>query len=234
MREPPHDSDVEAVSPTEGWTVLHLFCHRTDRLVGSKVLDAVAAAIEHGHQVVTSSILGHKADLCLMVMGPDWRVQRQLQTDIAAAGLTVTHSYVSLSEVSEYARNIPGGITDEMKAGRLYPVFPPDGYPAFCFYPMSKKRGEHENWFSLPYEEREAMMRGHGTSGRKFAGRIVQFITGSTGLDDYEWGVTLFGRRPDDIKDVVYTMRFDEASARFAEFGPFWVGVVTPLADLVG
>jgi hydrogen peroxide-dependent heme synthase len=220
---------TDPVAPREGWGVLHLFCHRTDALVGSKVVDAVASMTEHGHQVVSASILGHKADVCLMAMGPDWRVLRRFQSDIAAAGLAVTHSYVSLSEVSEYAKCIP----DDMKAGRLYPTFPPEGYPAFCFYPMSKKRVVGANWFELPYDAREEMMRGHGKSGRAFAGRIVQFITGSTGLDDYEWGVTLFGRGPDDIKDVVYTMRFDEASARYAEFGPFWVGVVTPVDDLV-
>ena len=76
-------------------------------------------------------------------------------------------------------------------------------------------------------------MHEHGTSGRKFAGRIAQYITGSAGLDDYEWGVTLFGVHPDDLKEVVYTMRFDEASAMYAEFGPFYTGMVTPVEELV-
>src|SRR4029077_2242660 len=104
---------------------------------------------------------------------------------------------------------------------------------AFCFYPMSKRRGEQNNWYSLPYEQREALMRGHGATGRTFAGRILQLITGSAGLDDYEWGVSLFGVNPDDLKDVVYTMRFDEASSRYADFGPFYVGMVASIEEVL-
>ena len=100
-----------------------------------------------------------------------------------------------------------------------YPQLPPEGKPAFCFYPMSKRREVEQNWFTLPYDERNELMREHGASGRKFAGRVLQVITGSTGLDDYEWGVTLFAVHPDDLKEVVYTMRFDRASAIYAEFG---------------
>ena len=98
---------------------------------------------------------------------------------------------------------------------------------------MSKRRNVDQNWYALPYEEREQLMRGHGATGRTFAGRILQLITGSTGLDDYEWGVTLFGVHPDDLKDVVYTMRYDEASAIYAEFGPFYTGVVGPIEELL-
>jgi chlorite dismutase len=98
---------------------------------------------------------------------------------------------------------------------------------------MSKRRNENANWFALPYEERSELMHEHGASGRKFAGRILQLITGSTGLDDYEWGVTLFGQRPDDLKEVVYTLRFDRASAIFAEFGPFYTGMVTTVEELM-
>jgi chlorite dismutase len=122
---------------------------------------------------------------------------------------------------------------EEMLRPRLYPVLPPAGKPAWCFYPMSKRRGAGANWFTLPFDDRRDLMHEHGTSGRKFAGRIVQLITASTGVDDYEWGVTLFGVRPDDLKDVVYTMRFDRASAVYAEFGAFYTGVVTPVEELV-
>ena len=76
-------------------------------------------------------------------------------------------------------------------------------------------------------------MRGHGQTGRTFAGRILQLITGSTGLDDFEWGVTLFGVHADDLKDVVYTMRFDEASAHYAEFGPFYTGVIGDIDEVL-
>jgi chlorite dismutase len=136
---------------------------------------------------------------------------------------------VSLTEVSEYAKGLP----QEMLDARLYPNLPPPDKPAFCFYPMSKRRDPGANWYALDYDERHDLMREHGVSGRNFAGRIVQLITASTGLDGYEWGVTLFGQRPDDLKDVVYTMRFDRASAIYADFGNFYVGIVTPVEQLV-
>ena len=98
---------------------------------------------------------------------------------------------------------------------------------------MSKRRGDKDNWYTLPYEAREELMRGHGKTGRTFAGRVLQLITGSTGLDDWEWGVTLFGVHPDDLKDTVYTMRFDEASALYAEFGPFYTGLVGEVEDVL-
>ena len=167
-------------------------------------------------------MLGHKADLATMVLSPDqWRL-RQIQTALGAAGLELVDSYISLTEISEYAQGVP----EEMRNARLYPQLPPEGKPAFCFYPMSKKRDVGANWFGLEYDKRKELMYEHGASGRKFAGRVTQVITGSTGLDDFEWGVTLFCVHPDDVKDVVYGMRFDEASAVYAEFGPFYVGMV--------
>ena len=125
------------------------------------------------------------------------------------------------------------GMPEARKNMRLYPQLPPEGKPAFCFYPMSKRRGDVHNWFELPYEEREQLMYGHGGTGRKFAGRVLQLVTGLTGIDDYEWGVTLFGVHPDDLKACVYTMRYDEASARYAEFGPFVTGMVGTLDEVL-
>jgi hydrogen peroxide-dependent heme synthase len=223
----------DAVSPSTGLGVLHLFCRSgTPGVDRNAVGQAVKiAAAEDGVQVVPVALLGHKADLGFMALAPDlWRLRR-FQSDLQAAGLVVVDSYVSLTEVSEYAQGVP----DELKQTRLYPSLPPEGKPAFCFYPMSKRRGEGEggNWYALPYEERKALMYGHGAVGRTFAGRILQLITGSTGLDDWEWGVTLFAARPDDLKDCVYTMRFDEASSRFAEFGPFVMGMVGSVEDVL-
>ena len=180
-------------------------------------------------QVVPVALLGHKGDLGFMAVGPDlWRLRR-LQSDLQAAGLRVVDSYVSLTEVSEYAVGIP----EEMKQARLYPNLPPEGMSAFCFYPMSKRRGDTEesNWYRTPYEERKALMLGHGAVGRTFRGRVLQLITGSTGIDDWEWGVTLFGVHPDDLKECVYSMRFDEASALYAEFGPFYSGIIAPIEE---
>lgn len=222
-------TDPTPISPSQGWGVVHLFCTRTDRTDAAAVAAAVKTAVDADHQVVTAAILGHKADLCVLALGPDLRVLRRLQTELTAAGLAVVDSYVSLTEVSEYAKGMPA----EMLTPRLYPKLPPEGKPAFCFYPMSKRRNVGQNWFTLPYAEREELMREHGRSGRSFAGRVLQVVTGSTGVDDFEWGVTLFAQRPDDLKEVVYTMRFDEASAVYAEFGRFYTGYVAPLDELV-
>ena len=122
---------------------------------------------------------------------------------------------------------------EEMLNARLYPQLPPEGMSAFCFYPMSKRRGEVNNWYQLEYDTREKLMHGHGAIGRTFKGRVLQLITGSSGLDDWEWGVTLFGVHVDDLKDCVYTMRFDEASAIYADFGPFYTGLVGTLDEVL-
>lgn len=219
----------EPLSPTVGWGVLHLFCVPTPALDREAVAAAVKAMEADGHQAVTVALLGHKADVGFMALGPDlWRLRR-FQTELTAAGLAVVDSFVSLTEVSEYAAGVP----EELKQARLFPNLPPEGKPAFCFYPMSKRREVGQNWFTLPFDERKDLMYAHGKSGRNFAGRVLQVVTGATGVDDWEWGVTLFGVHPDDLKEVVYTMRFDEASAVYAEFGPFVTGMVAPVDEVL-
>ncbi len=212
-----------------GWRVLHLFCRLRD--------DADLAAIElackegegDGHQVLTAALLGHKADLAVMALGPSTERLRVLQSALRRAGCEPVWSYVSLTEVSEYARGVP----EAMREARLHPVLPPAGFDAFCFYPMTKRREAGANWYTLGYEERLSLMYGHGRSGRAFRDRVVQLVTASTGLDDFEWGVTLFGRSLEDIKQCVYSMRFDEASALYGDFGTFVVGVLAPPADVL-
>ena len=122
---------------------------------------------------------------------------------------------------------------EQMINDRLNPVLPPAGMRAFCFYPMSKRRGEEHNWYALPYDERMRLMRQHGTAGKEFKGRILQVVTGSTGLDDWEWGVTLFGVHVDDLKECVYSMRFDEASTLYGEFGIFYTGLVGTVDEVL-
>ncbi len=185
-------------------------------------MEAIEKALARGDQVVTAAMLGHKADLAVMALSEDQWSLRKLQTELVASGLELVDSYVSLTELSEYAAGVP----EEMRQARLHPTLPPEGKPVFCFYPMSKKRDGDDNWFTEDFDRRKELMYEHGASGRKFAGRVLQVVTGSTGLDDFEWGVTLFCVNPDDVKDVVYTMRFDEASARFGMFGRFYVGMV--------
>ncbi|MBW3553473.1 MAG: heme-dependent peroxidase [Gemmatimonadetes bacterium] len=110
---------------------------------------------------------------------------------------------------------------------RLYPEVP-EGMRYVSFYPMTKRRVHPDNWYALPVAERNLLMREHGMSGRRFAGRIFQIITGSVGFDDWEWGVTLFARDPLEIKRIVTELRYDEASARYGEFGEFFVGIEMP------
>jgi hydrogen peroxide-dependent heme synthase len=213
--------------PSVGQSVLHLFCHvpAGGGFDADALRHAVKSAHADGYQVISAAILGHKADLGLMALGPDlWRL-RAFQSEVQGAGVVPVASYVSLTEISEYAAGVP----EEMRQARLFPQLPPAGKAAFCFYPMSKRRSAAHNWYNLDFERRKELMMGHGKVGRTFHGRVLQVITGSTGLDDFEWGVTLFGVHPDDLKDCVYEMRFDEASALYAEFGPFYSGMVGDL-----
>ncbi|MEM7341368.1 MAG: chlorite dismutase family protein [Actinomycetota bacterium] len=219
---------VEASAPSEGLGVLHLFLKPTPIVDRDAAMAALKAAEAEEVDVVTVAMLGHKADVAVMALARDLWALRRLQTALVAAGLDLVDSYLSLTEVSEYAAGVP----DEMKQARLYPELPPEGKTAWCFYPMSKRREPDQNWFTTPFDRRKELMYEHGHSGRKFAGRLVQLITASTGVDDYEWGVTLFAQHPDDLKEVVYTMRFDEASAVYAEFGAFYTGMVADPATV--
>lgn len=226
---PDNPAATPPLRPSVGLGVLHLFCRPAGPVDAARCTDAEEAARQDGCQVAAAAMLGHKADVGLMVLGADlWRL-RAFQSEVQAAGLEPVASYVSLTELSEYAAGIP----EEMRQARLFPRLPPEGKRAFCFYPMSKRRSAEANWYALGFEERKALMLGHGAVGRRYHGRILQLITGSTGLDDWEWGVTLFGVHPDDLKACVYEMRFDEASARYAEFGPFYAGMVAPLPEVL-
>jgi peroxiredoxin len=209
--------------------VLHLFCKTSPGADAEAIAAAVKACQADDHQVVSFAVLGHKADLGFMALGPDlWRLQ-QLQAELHAAGLEVADSYVSLTEVSEYAQGMPR----ELREPRLHPQLPPEGKTALCFYPMSKRREVGQNWYTLSFDARKELMYGHGKKGREYAGRILQVITGSTGLDDWEWGVTLFATDPVDLKQCVYEMRFDPASSVYAEFGAFITGLVAPVDEVL-
>jgi chlorite dismutase len=203
---------------------------------------------------------GHKADFGLMLMDSDPlkidRVHQRLLASPLGRALRPTYSFVSITEVSEYVPSVeqyarrlaadgqePGSAAYEakvkayadrepiMRRQRLQPDFPP--WPVTCFYPMNKKRKVGENWFLLPFDERNRMMAQHAQSGMEFAGRVTQLITVGVGLDDWEWGVTLWAANPEFLSKIVYRMRFDEASARYAEFGPFFVGYVVTAAEVL-
>ncbi|MCA8985090.1 MAG: hydrogen peroxide-dependent heme synthase [Planctomycetaceae bacterium] len=206
----------------------------------------------------TSVISGHRADLGLILMDPDPLVIddvcQRIRSSSLGTVLKPTYSFVSITEISEYVPSVAqfaeklqreGANPEEpmfqarvkgyeqrlpmMNQQRIYPEIP--DFPVVCFYPMNKIRHPQANWFDLPFSVRAELMAEHATSGVKFAGKVSQVITASTGLDDWEWGVTLWARNPQYIKDIVYTMRFDKASARYAEFGSFYVGYVLPIAE---
>ncbi len=203
-------------------------------------------------------VSGHKADFSLMVMDPDpikvESINQQLLATTLGQALVPTWSYVSLSEISEYVQSVDqyrqrlilsgedaAGTAIETKVDayakrlvkmnyqRLTPDFPGAEYPASCFYPMNKWRYPGANWFSLSSSERNKLMSEHARSGMKYAGKVKQLITVGVGLDDWEWGVTLWATNPLHLKRIVYDMRFDEASAKYAEFGPFYTSyLATP------
>ncbi len=211
-------------------------------------------------RIQTSVVSGHRADLGLMILDPDPlvidAVQQAVRASTLGPALEPTYSFVSITEVSEYVPtleqyaerlkregtdpsspafdaklNAYGQRLPMMNQQRLYPDFP--ALPSMTFYPMNKIRDPHANWYTEPFSSRSALMAEHATSGIKFAGRVSQLITASTGFDDWEWGVTLWARAPEHIKEIVYTMRFDRASARYAEFGPFYVSYILPPAEAV-
>lgn len=179
---------------------------------------------------VTYTVVGHKADLLMLHLRPEigqlHDVERAFDTTMLASVTTRPYSYLSVIEISRHG--VPEGSAENIMEApriqaRLYPELPPNiGY--VCFYPMSKKREGADNWYMLGPSERGDLMRAHGRTGRRFAGRVTQIVTGSMGLDDWEWGVTLFSDDPLVFKKLVYEMRFDEVSARFADFGPFYIG----------
>ncbi len=211
-------------------------------------------------QAQAFAVIGHKADCGLILAGPDLAALHAVQVDLAASpagpALHLCDSFYSVTEISEYVpdeeqyarilRDREGmdpassiyqtrlkqyaSRLEGMNRQRLYPVFP--DWPCLCFYPMNKARKPGQNWYLEPFSARYEMMAEHGKSGMKFAGRVTQVITASTGLDDWEWGVTLWSPHPAHLKDIVYTMRFDQASAQYAEFGTFYVGNVQGASSL--
>jgi chlorite dismutase len=194
---------------------------------------------------------GHKADFGVMVMDPDPAkvdgVHQRIMAPTLGRFVEPEWSFVSMSEVSEYVptierfrdRLIAGGadpgspeLTAKVSAyerrlpmmneQRLRPEFPT--WPAACFYPMNKSRVVGANWFMEAFSHRNSLMAEHAQSGIAFAGKVSQLISVGVGLDDWEWLVTLWARNPEYLKEIVYKMRFDEASAKYAEFGPFYTG----------
>jgi len=233
----------EAAITLDGWYVLHDF--RSMDWVSWKMLedeerqfaineyqafmDKVNQADENktgAHALY--SIIGQKADLMLMLLRETMDELRELETEynkLTLVAYTVpTYSYVSVVELSNYlaGKSEEDPYQNPHIRARLYPELQRSQY--ICFYPMDKRRDGNDNWYMLPMDERKDLMLSHGKIGRSYAGKVKQIISGSVGFDDYEWGVTLFADDVLQFKKLIYEMRFDEVSARYAEFGSFYVG----------
>jgi hydrogen peroxide-dependent heme synthase len=204
------------------------------------------------------SQLGHKGDLILIHFRDSLEALNQIELDLAQTDLygyfTPTHSYVSVVELGLYesTRKTYEAASDlephspewnahiaaslkrsaEAMAPRIFPAIPDAKY--ICFYPMDRKRDEQINWYTVPFAERQRMMHEHGMIGRRYAGEVKQIISGSIGMDDWEWGVDLFAEDPVVFKKLIYEMRFDEVSAVYALFGQFYIGVRLPVEKLSG
>ena len=204
------------------------------------------------------SQLGHKGDLILIHFRESLEALNQVELDLAQTELydylELRHSYVSIVELGLYessrktyeAASAKGFETHspewnaevaaslkrgaEAMASRLFPAVPEAKY--LCFYPMDRKRGEAVNWYSVPFADRQRMMHEHGLIGRRYGDVVKQIISGSIGMDDWEWGVDLFADNPLVFKKLIYEMRFDEVSAVYALFGQFFIGVRLQMDNL--
>ena len=212
-------------------------------------------------QLITLSMVGPKSDVGFMLLTPDLhdadRFAKQLGQAFGPDVLLPAYSYLSMTELSEYTtpesefklqlvneeKLEEGSEAFEARLGewrarmakynkdRLYPNMP--DWQVMCFYNMNKRRNVGQNWYAASFEERRQLMAGHARVGRTWHGKIRQLITGSTGLDAAEWGVTLFAHDTHHIKGIVYEMRFDEVSAQYAEFGDFYIGLQLPTDELI-
>ncbi len=238
------------------WRLLSVERRRTIAQEASEALAAMERHPDGGSAAFAE--LGHKGDLMFVHFRRDFEGVSAAELAIASLDLSEylepSHSYVSTVELGLYASSIqlyeqlmeqgvePGSeewvkaeeekLAEQREAmlPRLFPAVPPHRY--LCFYPMDKKRSDGNNWYSQPIQERGRMMRDHGMIGRRYAGRVKQIISGSMGFDDWEWGVDLFADDPGVFKQLIYEMRFDEASALYALFGPFYIGLRFPSSQL--
>ncbi len=236
---------MSAPETLDGWFALHDL-RRFDRVAWNllsaatrkKALTEATDLLTSFEQVedapagrsVTYSVIGHKADLLMFHLRPEvgelHELERAFDDTLLATCTTRPYSYLSVVEISRHGS--PEGTSANIEdspavQARLYPEIPPHSRYV-CFYPMSKKREGTDNWYTLSAADRGELMRAHGRTARGYAGTVTQIVTGSMGLDDWEWGVTLFSDDPLVFKKLIYEMRFDEVSARFADFGSFYVG----------
>ena len=241
---------AQAVETVEGWYILHDFRKINWQQYGDmpdyekqnllkSTIDHIKTMQSNEEQNAGSfaiyNVIGHKADLMTMTLRPSLQellsIEKSFNQSPLAKISEQTYSYFSVVELSNYLVKQHGGNTaDPYIQSRLKPKLPGKKYS--CFYPMNKKRDGDDNWYALPMESRVKMMRQHGSTGKNYSQQVTQLVSGSVGFDLWEWGITLFA---DDLllfKKLVYEMRFDEVSARFGQFGDFFVGQLMQLDDI--
>ncbi|MFB6134938.1 MAG: heme-binding protein [Halanaeroarchaeum sp.] len=244
------------VPPTdEGWFALHDFREidwhawqeapprRREAALSDATTFLETAENDGEGETAIFTITGHKADVLILHLRPTLdqveRLERQFEQTAFGPFTAQTTSYVSVTEIGGYTapeyfedpESVDTGLRRYMESKKR-PSIPEDAYVSF--YPMAKRRDPEYNWYDTPMEERAEMMAEHGETGKQYAGTVTQIVSSSLGLDDWEWGVTLFGTEATALKDIVYEMRFDEATAKYGEFGQFFVGRRFPVDELEG
>jgi chlorite dismutase len=240
---------VHAPETIEGWFALHQIFRYTDAEVSPDVPAEHADSYPDGWSGMFQ-LIGSRGNVMMIHFYPTLERIAEAQEKLSDVGtVELVYSFLSVTEAGLYhitaqlaadAERRGGEIGDEIYRSamadraraesesdhirrRLYPP-PPPAESYVCFYPMSKRREAGQNWYTLSLEERSRLMQAHGLTGRRYAGKVQQVITGAIGLDAWEWGVTLFAKDPIDFKKLVTDMRFDEVSAKYAEFGEFFIG----------
>ena len=217
-----------AASPDSDASLAQLLGHKSDLMVThyAKSFDQLGAAQTAFDKLELASYLApHSSYVSMLELGL-YEASGRIHAELRDRGLKPNSQ--------EWIAAFDGAVLEQAQsprnAGRLWAKVPQRRY--VCFYPMDKKRGEAINWYQLPYEDRARLMLDHGKIGRSFHGLVTQVISGSIGFDDWEWGVDLYADDPIVFKKLIYEMRFDEASARYAAFGPFYTGMQFSLAEL--
>jgi len=234
---------VEAVKTFDGWYSLHDLrtvdwrswkqASETER---KEAVDEFVQLISKWEEVEEAkegshafyNVIGQKADFMFMLLRPTTEELTKIENEINKSKLgdylKPAHSYFSVVEISRYQPEEPGEDLENTPyiQGRLYPTLPKWNH--ISFYPMNRRRQGDENWYTLEKDVRGKLLYEHSKTGRKYAGKVQQVITGSIGFDDWEWGVTLFSHDVLELKKIVYEMRFDEVSSRYGEFGQFFIG----------
>jgi len=242
---------VEAVQTMDGWYSLHDLrkvdwtswkmispSEREEAINEFQALlqewEDVEAAEKGSH--VLYKVIGQKADFMFMFLRPTMEELTDLETAFnktkIAEFLIPTYSHVSVIELARYRPEKDGEDPEKLPEtqARLKPILPK--WEHISFYPMSRRRENDDNWYTLEKQDRGKLLYEHSLTGRKYAGKVKQFITGSIGFDDWEWGVTLFAHDVLQLKKIVYEMRFDTATSRYGEFGPFFIGHHLPKEDI--